>query len=151
MTTREVGHARLEERHLTLSSGLQGYLDWPGVEQIFRIHRRRVQRRTGVIEEETVYGVTSLGAERAGADAILRIVRGHWHIENRSHWVRDVTFAAARSQVRVGSIPEVMAALRNLTIGLWRWSGATNLAAAGRYYAAHPDQALALLGVAVEN
>jgi hypothetical protein len=137
----------VEERRLTLSVGLAGYLDWPGVRQVFRIERRRMQRRTGVIEEETVYGVTSLGAERADAGAILQMVREHWHIENRSHWVRDVTFDEDRSQVRVGSIPEVMAALRNLTIGILRCAGATNLAAAGRSYAAHPDRALALLGL----
>ena len=136
---------------MTLSCGLQGYLDWPGAKQVFRIQRRRVRRRTGVSEEETVYGLTSLGAERANAGAVLQTARQHWHIENRSHWVRDVTFDEDRSQVRVGSIPEVMAALRNLTIGVLRSAGATNLAAAGRYYAARPVEALALLGVTVKT
>lgn len=40
---------------------------------------------------EVVYGVTSLSAERASAVQLLAWVRGHWHIENQSHWVRDVT------------------------------------------------------------
>ena len=98
-----------------------------------------------------MYRVSSLSPARAGAAALLRIVREHWHIENRSHWVRDVTFDEDRSQVRTGSIPQVMAALRNLAIGLLRASGATNIAAAGRYYAAHPARALALIGLDVEN
>ena len=149
--TREYGHGRFEVRRLTASTELIGYLRWPGVQQVFRVERRIVERRTGVVQEEVVYGVSSLSPARAGAAALLRIVREHWHIENRSHWVRDVTFDEDRSQVRTGSIPQVMAALRNLAIGLLRASGATNIAAAGRYYAAHPARALALIGLDVEN
>lgn len=126
---------------------MQGYLDWPGAQQVFRLERRRTQRRTGKVEEEVVYGVTSLEAKRADAAALLGLVRCHWHIENRSHWVRDVTFDEDHSQVRTGSIPEVMAALRNLAIGLLRCAGATNIAAACRAYAAHPADALTLLGI----
>jgi Transposase DDE domain len=148
--TSEVGHGRIELRRLSASSALQGYLNWPGAQQVFRIERRRTQCRTGKVEEEVVYGVASLRSERADAAALLRLVRQHWHIENRSHWVRDVTFDEDRSQVRTGSIPEVMAALRNLTIGILRSTGATNIAAAGRYHAAHPAGALALIGVEVK-
>ena len=114
---------------------------------MFRIERRIVQVRTGEVREETVYGLTSLPTERASAADLLRYARAHWSIENRAHWVRDVTFAEDHSQVRVGSIPEVLAALRNTAIGLLRLSGATNLAAACRRNAAQPWQALALLGI----
>ena len=78
---------------------------------------------------------------------LLAYNRAHWHIENRSHWVRDVTFDEDHSQVRVGSIPEVLAALRNTTISLLRLHGWTNLAAACRRHAAQPWEALALLGI----
>ena len=61
----------------------------------------------------------------------LTLVRGHWHIENTSHWVRDVTFDENRSQVRCGNIPQVMAALRNMVIELMREAGYTNIAAGG--------------------
>ena len=130
---------------------MNDYLRWPGVQQVFRVERRIVDRRTGVVQEETVSGVTSLPPERASAAVLLRIVRQDWHIEDRSHWVRDVTFDEDRSQVRTGSIPQVLAALRNLVIGLMRVAGATNIAAATRYYAARPAEALALLGITVEN
>ena len=72
-------------------------------------------------------------------------------IENKSHWVRDVTFDEDRSQVRCGNIPHMMAALRNTAIGLLRWAGHTNIAAACRRLAAQPAQALALIGIAFEN
>lgn len=74
-------------------------------------------------------------------------MRGHWHSENKAHWVRDVTCDEDRSQVRSGAIPQVMAALRNTAIGLLRAAGATNIAAATRYDAAQPEQALVLLGL----
>ena len=82
---------------------------------------------------------------------LLALVRGHWYIENQSHWVRDVTFDEDRSQVRCGNIPQVMAALRNTVIGLMRWAGYTNIAAACRRFAAQPALALELIGIELEN
>ena len=93
------------------------------------------------------YAVTSLPPTVAGADRLLQILREHWHIENRVHWVRDVTFDEDRSQVRTGSAPQVMAALRNLTTTLVRWAGHTNVAAALRRHAVHLSEAFALLGI----
>ncbi len=141
----------MEQRCLTATTALNAYLDWPGVQQVFRIERRIVRRRTGEVREEVVYGLTSLPPERASAAQLLAFNRAHWTIENRSHWVRDVTFDEDRSQVRVGSLPQVLAALRNTAIGLLRASGATNLAAACRRNAAQPWEALSLLGITPEH
>ncbi|MBI2756620.1 MAG: ISAs1 family transposase [Chloroflexi bacterium] len=149
--TLDKGHGRVERRRLTATTALNAYLTWPGVQQVVRIDRGIVQRRTGVLREEVVYGLTSLPPERASAADLLRYNRAHWSIENRSHWVRDVTFDEDRSQVRVGSIPEVLAALRNTAISLLRLAGATNLAAACRRNAAQPWEALALLGIRRHN
>lgn len=145
------GHGRIERRELVSSSVLAGRLDWPGLEQIFRIDRERRHVKTGKREEETVYGITSLSAKQAGPKALLAYARGHWLIENQSHYVRDVTFDEDRSQVRCGNTPHVMAALRNTAIGLMRLAGHTNIAAACRYYAAHPWDIVALLGLLPEN
>jgi len=90
--------------------------------------------RSGVVrrrEVEVRYAITSLGPE-VGASRLLRLIRGHWAIENRLHWVRDVTFGEDASQVRTGAAPEVMAALRNLVIRLLRRAGVQNIAAALR-------------------
>ena len=138
-------------RRLTTSSLLTDYLDWPGQRQVFQIERERLQRRTGKVEREVVYGVTSLSPQRANAVRLLGLVRRHWHIENRSHWVRDMTYDEDRSQVRVGSIPEVMAAVRNAAIGLHRLSGADNIAAATRRVAARPWEVLTMLGILSDN
>lgn len=149
--TVESGHGRIEQRHITTSAALGGYSDWPGLAQVFELGRHVILQKTGQERVEVIYGVTSLSPERATPERVLGLVRGHWQIENKSHWVRDVTFDEDRSQVRCGNIPHVMAALRNTTIGLLRWAGHTNIAAAGRRLAAQPAQALALIGIELEN
>jgi predicted transposase YbfD/YdcC len=149
--TLDLGHGRIEQRWLQTSNVLRGDSDWPGLAQVFRLERQVIMKKTGEVRQEVVAGVTSLVPERADAAQLLAIVRGHWHIENRSHWVRDVTFDEDRSQVRCGHIPQVMAALRNTVIGLIRWAGHTNMAAACRHFAAQPQAALHLIGLVTEN
>ena len=82
------------------------------------------------------------------AKSRLRLIRGYWHIENRTHWVRDITFDED-SQVRKGNIPQVMASLRNTVIGLMRYARETNIASACRRYSAQPLKALELIGIMV--
>ena len=146
-----MGHGRIETRHLTTRAALVGYSDGPGWAQGFAVGRHVSTKKTGTERVAVVYGGTSLRAERATPGRVLELVRGHWAIENKSHWVREVTFDADRSQVRGGNIPQVMAALRNTAMGLLRWAGHTNIAAACRRLAAQPAQALALIGIAFEN
>lgn len=149
--TVDSGHGRIEQRRLTTSTALVGYSDWPGLAQVVQIERHVTIKTSGAQRHDVVYGVTSLSPERAGPEQLLGLVRQHWQIENKSHWVRDVTFDEDRSQVRCGSIPQVMAAFRNTTIGLMRWAGETNIAAACRRFAAQPWSALALIGIVPEN
>jgi len=149
--TIDIGHGRIEQRNITTSEALVGYSDWPGLAQVFEIGRHVITQKTGEERVEVVYGVTSLRPERVTPGQLLALVRGHWHIENKSHWVRDVTFDEDRSQVRCGNIPHIMAALRNTAIGLLRGAGYSNIAAACRQMAAQPAQALALLGIELEN
>ncbi len=149
--TLDLRHGRIEQRCLIASSALVGYTRWPGLQQVFQIERTITNKKSGKQRHEIVYGLTSLTPQRADAARLLQLVRGHWCIENRIHWVRDVTFDEDRSTVRRDHIPQVMAALRNLTIGLARLAGHTNIAAACRYYAARPWAALALLGLQPEN
>jgi hypothetical protein len=118
---------------------------------VFQLEHQVIIKNTGEVREAVVAGVTSLAPERADAARLLALVRRQWQIENQSHWVRDVTFDEDRSQVRCGNIPQVMAALRNTVMGLMRWAGNTNIAAACRRFAAQPRAALSLIGIALEN
>lgn len=149
--TVDAGHGRIEQRRLTASTALVGYHDWPGLAQVFQLERHVTMKTTRAQRDDVVYGVTSLRPDQAGPERLLGLVRQHWQIENQVHWVRDVTFDEDRSQVRGGSIPQVMAAFRNTAIGLMRWAGETNIAAACRRFAAQPWSALALLGITPDN
>lgn len=99
------------------------------------------------LHHETVFGITSLAPHVASSARLLSLSRGHWTIENRLHWVRDVTFDEDRSQIRRGAAAHAMASLRNLAISLLRLAGATNIAAALRHCAAHLHKVLRLLGL----
>ena len=78
---------------------------------------------------------------------MLALARGHWGIENRLHYVRDVTLGEDACRVRSDAAPQVLAALRNVVLTLLRAAGHTNIAAALRAIAWR-GSALALLGLA---
>jgi predicted transposase YbfD/YdcC len=148
---RTVHSQRIERRRLRASTELGGYTDWPGLAQTLCMERRVTDRRTGEMRAEIAYAVTSLSAQRATPAQLLTLWREHWHIENKLHWVRDVTYGEDRSTVRAGAGPQALAAMRNRAIGLLRLGGATNIAAACRRYAAQPAVALAAVGLTVDN
>jgi predicted transposase YbfD/YdcC len=139
-------HGRLETRTLECSTALNSYLDWPGVAQVMRRTCRRVILRTGEIETEVHYGITSLGRDLAGPRELEFFWRGHWTIENCDHYVRDETLDEDRSQTHTGNAPQVLAALRNGLLALLRYRGWSNIAAALRHYGASPQKALLLIG-----
>jgi predicted transposase YbfD/YdcC len=96
-----------------------GYLGWPGAAQVARIER---QRRIGdKTSKEVAYIVTSLTPAMAAPGRLLELARAHWAIENRLHWVRDVSMNEDRCRVRAGA--RALAALRNLVLSLIRSNG----------------------------
>lgn len=138
--------SRQEVRRLWVSDALVGYSDWPHLAQVCRLERH--VHAKGKVTREVAYAVTSLLPSAASPGRLLALWRGHWGIENRVHWVRDVTFDEDRCQVRTGAAPQVLAGFRNLAISLLRLGHQRNIAAALRRHAAHPHEALALVGIA---
>jgi predicted transposase YbfD/YdcC len=124
---------------------LNDYLDWPGVEQVGSVES--IVERDGKTTVETRYFITSVPRRTAGAEQLLGWSRGHWTIENRSHYVRDVTLGEDASRIRKDSGPQVMAALRNLAVGFLRSTGASNIAEAMRRNAARVGELFAKLGI----
>ena len=144
-TTR--GHGRKEIRTLKILSVSTG-IEFPHAAQAIQIRRRRRQLdKPNRFTTETVYAITDLLAHQAKPTQLADWIRGHWSIENKTHWVRDVTYGEDRSQVRTGTGAQVMAALRNAAIGALRLAGATNIAAANRHHARNANRPLALLGI----
>lgn len=141
------GHGRIERRVIQTSTALSKYLTFPYAAQVFRIHRTTMDLDGQNRRDDVAYGITSLSPDQADPERLLKLARGHWHIENSLYWVRDVTFDEDRSQVRTGSGPRVLATLRNLAISIFRLSGADNIARALRYCSRDPLRPLRLIGV----
>jgi predicted transposase YbfD/YdcC len=139
--TREKGHGRAERRTLKVTAVAAG-LAFPHAAQAIQIVRRRRPLTGTKWSTETVYAITSLTVIQARPADLARFLRGHWGIEDRLHWVRDVTYDEDRSQVRAGNGPRVMASLRNLAIAVLRLTGHTSIAAALRYHARQPGRPL---------
>lgn len=120
---------------------------------MFRIQRERTTRDRVTGEwrttTEVVYGVTSLSRDQADARRLLAFNRGHWGVENRLHWVRDVTFGEDGSCVRTNRGPEQLATARNAAIAVCREHKYPNIAAARREFAWNPPRLLAILGFKV--
>ena len=128
MTTNR-GHGRIETRYAAVAPVPAGL--FPHATQVVRVTRDRADfSNEGTIT--VAWYITSLPADRAGAKELGDLARGHWGIENRLHWVRDVVYREDTSTIRTGNAPRVMATLRNTTISLLRIDGATNIAAALR-------------------
>jgi predicted transposase YbfD/YdcC len=146
-TTVARGHGRVETRTLERTAALNDYLDWPDAGQVLRRTYHAVSRKTGAVWQEVHYGLTSLPAATSSPALVERLWRGHWTIENRVHYVRDVTFGEDAGQAWVGNTPHALATLRNLLLALLRAHGWTNIADALRRYGAYAHRALTLLGL----
>lgn len=143
--TIEKGHGRIERRTLTASAELRDYLDWPHAEQVFRLERHTRRMADGKITQEVVYGVTSLATGKADVQRLLNLTRGHWGIENGSHYRRDQTLREDWCQLRVGHAAHMMAAINNLVLTLLLGRGVKNVPEARRYYDAHWSEAIKLV------
>jgi len=139
------GHGRTEYRYLTASSQLNDYLDWPHLGQVFRLQRVVRHHHNDKITYEVLFGVTSLTAETCSPNRLLHLIRQHWHIENRLHYVRDVTFGEDACTIRHTRRQRLLASINNLVIGLLRQTSFRYLPEARRYFAVHCHEALQLL------
>lgn len=140
------GHGRLEERSLTVSSQLQDFLDWPYLQQVFRLERHVVSTKTGEIQEQVVYGITSLSREQITPRQLLTKIRSYWGIENGLHYRRDVTLREDQTRMTKGNAGRIMACLNNLVIGLvFTKTDYVYLPHARRFFDAHPLDAFALI------
>ncbi|WP_456316009.1 ISAs1 family transposase [Rhizomonospora bruguierae] len=129
--TSRTRHGRRETRTVkALTVQTPGGIAVPHAQQAVRITRSRTV--AGKRTRETVYLVASLPAAHAQPADLQEWARLEWHIENRLHWVRDVTFQEDAHRARTGNGPAVAAVLRNTAIGFHRGNGETNIARATR-------------------
>ena len=132
-------------RRLEASTRLAEHLDWPGLKQVSRLERTTTRRGQQTFEVQ--HAITSVSRARADAALLLNRWRSHWGIENRLHWVRDVTFGEDQCQVKSGHAPQNLAAFRNAAITLLRLAGFQEIAPALRDFAYQPRKLLRFLGI----
>ena len=124
------GHGRIERRRCAV-------VDLYGRRQAVRIEREREVLKTATRSIEVTWSLTSLGTERAGPEELLALMRNHWHIENRLHYVRDSTYDKDRCRAWVHHLPRNLACLTNAAIAIVRCKGRFRyLPQANRRYAA---------------
>lgn len=83
--------------------------------------------------------MTSLPADLAGPTHLNHYERRRRTVDNRLHWVRDVTFHEDNSQVRTSTAPRALAGFRNLAISAFRLARRANIAHARRDLHEHND------------
>ena len=120
------------------------WIGFDGAAQVAQLRRTVVKEGKKTVE--VVYLITS--DRSASPETLAAWARRHWHIENKLHWVRDVTYQEDKSLVRTGNALRVMASLRSLAISLLRLDGHANIAAANRHHARDPQRTLQLLQTA---
>lgn len=130
---------------MTATPALSKYLgEWPSIAQVFQLHRTR-RFSDGRVEQETVYGITSLKPLDAGAARLLELNRTPWSIENNLHGVRDTVFGEDASRIRCAGSPQFLAATRNALTHILTTADLPNFAAALRRFTIWPLEAFRLL------
>jgi predicted transposase YbfD/YdcC len=140
--TQERNRGREKTRHLKVLPA-PADLPFPHATQVLLPERTTTGRGDGKTHCIAELGVTSVPTDRAGANDLLRLTRGHWGIEALHH-VRDVTYRQDASRARTGQTPKIMATLRNTAISLARLAGWKHTPDTNDHYRTHPADALRL-------
>ena len=120
-TETDAGHGRVEERTCKLMRDLNWIdqrEDWKGLDAIAEIRATRTDKASGHTSTESRLYIVS-HADATAAD-VLRLVRSHWGIENRLHWVLDMAFDEDLSRIRVGHAAKNFAVIRHAALNLLR-------------------------------
>lgn len=142
--TIDQGHGRTAEvRHLVASTDLAGYLDWPGLTQVFRVERTWTEQ--GQRKRQVRYGITSLPPDPGTPQQLLQLKRGHWGIENGLHRTKDVTLGEDASLVHREQGPTVLAVVRDTALSLLRRAGCRAITSRLRHHTQYPQDAVTLL------
>ena len=137
----QLTHGRIEDRRIQVLYPLPGLINYPQVRQIFRITRTRTLVKTDETSVEVTYGMTSLPPDRAEAERLLALNRGHWTIENRNHLHRDTTFGEDACLMHTGHGPSNNAIVNLTALAIIFHRGFRHVQAAVQHFAMDRRQA----------
>ena len=131
VSTLDKGHGRIERRTISLCRALRDIRAFPGLKTVIRVDSKRTEIHADMLVEtkETRYYITSLLED---AMSLAQRIRGYWGVENKVHYVRDVTQGEDASRIRTPPLIGLFVQARNLAINLYRTDGWTNMAQAQR-------------------
>ncbi len=133
------GHGRIEKRRVSICKAKGNYPDWPALNTIIRVECERQTKYK--LENSIRYYISNL------SDSAIKFaerIRGYWGVENKVHYVRDVTQGEDKSRIRTKPLPQFMAIARNLALNLYRDAGFNNMAQAERKCKYGLDRILAI-------
>jgi len=148
--TLDKAHGRIERRRYWIkdisAAEWDGYANLYGRQQAIRVERQRHHVKSGKTSLEVSYALTSLGPAQATAEQLAELLRNHWEIENRLHYVRDFSYDEDRCRAYVRDLPRNLACLTNIAISIIRGLPHFRyVPQANRHFAARPQEALDLL------
>lgn len=125
------GHGRIEKRTVSICRTRDGIREWPGLKTLIRVESERQTIKAQVIQvsTETRYYISSLNSS---VQELAQRIRGYWGVENKVHYVRDVTQGEDKSRIRTTPLVQMFALARNFALNLYRESGFENMAQANR-------------------
>ena len=126
------GHGRVEQRVVSICRTLEGIRSWAGLCTLIRVSATRTLLKGEyeiVGKTETRYYISSLSET---AQQFATRIRAYWGVENKVHYVRDVTQGEDASRIRIVPLPQLWAVARNLALNLYRDLGFENMAQAQR-------------------
>ena len=135
----------METRRIWTSERLTGYVNFPHAAQVACVEREVFEISANKTRLERVYLISSQTRAPASAEQLLALNRGHWGIENKLHYVRDVAYDEDRCRARKGNTPRTLACMRNFAISLFRLLHVPNIKAALRDLAANARKIFAML------
>jgi predicted transposase YbfD/YdcC len=111
-------HGRVERRKCSVIADLsllEKAAEWASLQGLVRIEAERYHKTTGKTERETRYYITSLKPDAA---RLNRIIRQHWGIENKLHWVLDVGFDEYLDRKRAGHAAQNFSPLNRIALNM---------------------------------
>lgn len=130
---------RVETRRLTAIPDEHNYLQWPGLNTVFRLERHVLNPQKGEEQSQVVFGITSRAFTPELAEDLLKWTRHHWRIENQLHYRRDVTLREDATRMQQAHQARVVATLNNFVVALANYLGFSNLPSARRFFQAKFD------------
>ncbi len=114
---------------------------WPKLNRIIHVERN-FESKKGIHQTQSYYISSFLSRDAA---KFSRGIRGHWFIENKLHWVKDVIQKEDTTRHKSGSAAKNMSLIRNIAINIIRRNGFESVKYATIFFASNVKELNKLL------